>query len=253
MKWILAAGLAVAVGVIGYAWYRGGDEGISESLVVGERHHRVIPAKTEGAPLLVLLHGRGGTPVEIVWPELEDALEAMGEEAPAILLVDGGDHSYFHDRDDFAWGTHVLREAIPAARERLGTNPQREAIGGFSMGGFGALDLARQRRFCAVGAHSPALWEEGGETPVGAFDDGEDFERHDVLELARAEPGRIFRGATLWLDVGADDPFRQRTMLLGAVTDAPVQIWPGDHSTGYWREHVDEYLDFYARALKTCG
>ncbi len=252
MRWILATGLAVAVGVIGYAWYRGGDAGFSKSLVLGKRHHRVIPAKADGAPLLVLLHGRGGTPMEILWPELEDGLEALGEDAPAVLLVDGGDHSYFHDRDDFAWGTHVLREAIPAARERLGTDPRREAIGGFSMGGFGALDLARQRRFCAVGGHSPALWEESGETPVGAFDNGEDFERHDVLEFARANP-RLFRGASLWLDVGADDPFRQRTMLLGAATDTPVKVSPGDHSTAYWREHMDEYLRFYSGALKTCG
>ncbi len=252
MKWILATGLAVAVGVIGYAWYRGGDDGPGQPLVIGERQHRVIPAAKEGAPLLILLHQRGGTPKEILWPELETALEAEGENAPAVLLVDGGDHSYYHDRDDFDWGTHVLREAIPAARERLKTNPEREAIGGFSMGGFGALDLARQRAFCAVGGHSPALWEEGGETPAGAFDSAEDFERHDVLELAQADPD-LFRGAQVWLDVGIDDPFRRNTVLLGAVVDSPAKTPPGDHSTGYWREHFDEYMAFYVRALKTCG
>lgn len=253
MKWILATGLAVAVAVIGYAWYRGGeDTAVGEPLVIGERRHRVIPADREGAPLLVLLHQRGGTPSEILWPELVDALEAEGENAPAVLLVDGGDHSYFHDRRDFDWGSHVLREAIPAARKRLKTNPEREAIGGYSMGGFGALDLGRQRAFCAVGAHSPALWEDGGETPAGAFDDGEDFERHDILELAQADPS-LFRGAQMWLDVGVDDPFRSTTVRLGAIIDATAKTPPGDHSTAYWREHVDEYVRFYAQALKTCG
>lgn len=253
MKWILAAGIAVAVGAIAYAWYRGGEEtAVGEPLVIGERRHRVVPAERDGAPLLVLLHQRGGTPREILWPEFVESLQALGTDAPAVLLVNGGDHSYFHDRDDFAWGTHVLRDAIPAARKRLKTNPGREAIGGYSMGGFGALDLARQRRFCAVGAHSPALWEDGGETPAGAFDDSEDFERHDVLELAQADP-RLFRGAKVWLDVGADDPFRNTTVLLGALVDSPAKTPPGDHSTGYWREHVDEYLQFYAQALKTCG
>jgi S-formylglutathione hydrolase FrmB len=255
VKWILATGILVAAATIAYAWWRGGEDTetpIGEPLVLGERRHRVIPAARKGAPLLVLLHERGGSPRELLWPELVDALEAEGADKPAVLLVDGGDNSYYHDREDFDWGTHVLEEAIPAARERLGTNPAREAIGGFSMGGFGALDLARQRRFCAVGAHSPALWEGGGQTPEGAFDDAQDFERHDVLEAAQADR-RVFRGARVWLDVGRDDPFRRTTMLLGAFVDAPVKTPPGDHSTRYWREHVDEYLDFYTEALRTCG
>ena len=252
MKWILAAGIAVAVGAIAYAWYRGGEETtLGEPLVFGERQHRVIPAESDDAPLLVLLHERGGSPRELLWPELVDGLEALGANAPAVLLVDGGDHSYYHDRADFDWGTHILEEAIPAARDRLSTNRGREAIGGFSMGGFGALDLARQRPFCAVGAHSPALWEDGVETPEGAFDDAEDFERHDLLELARTNPG-LFRRARIWLDAGTDDSFRPNTVELGALVDSPAKTPPGDHSTAYWREHVDEYLRFYVDALATC-
>jgi enterochelin esterase-like enzyme len=254
VKWILATGVLVAIGAIAVAWYRGGEDTASagEPLVLGERRHRVIAADRDGAPLLVLLHERGGSPRELLWPELLDSLEALGPDRPAVLLVDGGDHSYYHDREDFDWATHILDEAIPAARERLDTNRTKEAIGGFSMGGFGALDLARQRRFCAVGAHSPALWEGGGQTPEGAFEDAEDFERHDVLEFARADPD-VFRGARVWLDVGRDDPFRRSTVLLGALVDAPAKTPPGDHSTAYWREHVDEYLRFYARALRSCA
>ena len=228
MKWILAAGILVAVGAIAYSWYRGGEDTttIGEPLVLGERTHRVIPAEHDGAPLLVLMHERGGSPRELLWPELVDSLDSLGADAPAVLLVDGGDHSYYHDRDDFDWGTHILEEAIPAARERLDTDSRKEAIGGFSMGGFGALDLGRQRRFCAVGAHSPALWEGGVQTPEGAFDDAQDFERHDVLELAQERPG-LFRGAQVWLDVGRDDSFRDNTVRLGALVDAPAKTPPG--------------------------
>ena len=254
MKWILLTGILVAVGAIAFSWYRGGEDtsAIGEPLVLGERRHRVIPAERDGAPLLVLLHERGGSPRELLWPELVESLEAMGTNAPAVLLVDGGDHSYYHDREDFDWGTHILEEAIPAARDRLGTDPRKEAIGGFSMGGFGALDLGRQRRFCGVGAHSPALWEGGGQTPEGAFDDSEDFERHDVLELAKEGPS-LFRGAQVWLDVGLDDSFRRNTVLLGSLVDAPAKTPSGEHSTAYWREHVDEYLQFYSRALRSCS
>ena len=113
-----------------------------------------------GRPLLVLLHGRGSNPVDVWTLGLRDGLERLGSRAPAVLLVDGGDHSYYHDRRDGPWGDYVFREAIPAALERLRADPDRIAIGGISMGGFGALDLARLHpaRFCAVGGHSPALW-----------------------------------------------------------------------------------------------
>src|SRR6185437_613719 len=89
-------------------------------------------------------------------------------------------------------------------------------IGGISMGGFGALDLARlaPRRFCAVGGHSAAPWRSGGETPVGAFDDAGDFARYDVVGIARRHP-RLFENARVWLDVGTDDPFRSADAELG--------------------------------------
>ena len=112
-----------------------------------------------GRPLLVLLHGRGAPPTSFLNQGLAAALRAVGAQAPNVLLPDGGDSSYWHDRRDGKWGTYLLREAIPAAVARLHADPRRVAIGGESMGGFGALDAARlhPHRFCAVGAHSAAL------------------------------------------------------------------------------------------------
>jgi S-formylglutathione hydrolase FrmB len=54
----------------------------------------------------------------------------------------------------------VLDEVIPKALTVLHADPRRVAIGGISMGGFGAYDLARldPGRFCAVGGHSAAIW-----------------------------------------------------------------------------------------------
>ena len=40
---------------------------------------------------------------------------------------------------------------------------RRVAIGGISMGGYGALLLGAAGNFCAVGGHSPALWFAGRE------------------------------------------------------------------------------------------
>jgi len=203
-----------------------------------------LPHPGQGRFLLVLLHGRGGSPSSWLSQPFFDELHALGPRAPAVLLLDGGDHSYWHDRRDGRWGTMVLREAIPAGLAR--THAARVAIGGMSMGGFGALDLATRGRFCAVGAHSAALWRTAGDTAPGAFDDAADFARHDLI----AHPARYQE--PVWLDVGADDPFRAADVALarelhGTVT---LHVWPGGHDTAYWRAHVKTYLRFYALA---CG
>jgi S-formylglutathione hydrolase FrmB len=187
-------------------------------------------------------------PEDLLWKEMYDELERLGRRAPALLLVDGGDHSYYHDRREFAWGTNTLR-AIEAARRDLRAS-SKTAIGGFSMGGFGAFDLARSKAFCAVGGHSPAIFRSGAETPAGAFDSAEDFAAHDLLRFARK--GERFHPARLWLDVGRDDSFRATTVELAKLSGARLNVWPGGHDTRYWRSHVADYLRFYAEALANC-
>jgi S-formylglutathione hydrolase FrmB len=229
------------------------------SRLVGRTLHEVGIRAPAGRrpPLLVLLHGRSSPPSSFFGSGLAAALRGLGPAAPAVVLVDGGDHSYYHDRGDGRWGSYVLREAIPAAIRRLHADPRRVAIGGISMGGFGALDLARlaPRRFCAVGGHSAALWRSGSETPSGAFDDAADFGRHDVIAAAaRSWP---YGRARVWLDVGTNDPFRSADTELAALLRrrGPVvfHVWPGGHTGGYWRSHMRAYLRFYAAALQSCS
>jgi S-formylglutathione hydrolase FrmB len=129
------------------------------------------------------------------------------------------------------------------------------AIGGISMGGFGAYDIARLHpgRFCAVGGHSPALWRSGGETAPGAFDDADDFARHDVIGAARSDPA-AFGAARLWVDAGDEDPFHPGVEALAAALDGRLtsRTWPGGHEAEYWNAHWASYARFYARALARC-
>ena len=226
-----------------------------ESKLVGRslKQAVILPSgDTKGRPLLVLLHGRSSTPDDMARSSIADAVDKLGDEAPVVLLANGGNHSYYHDRRDGRWGSYILREAIPAAIRRFHLDRRRVAIGGFSMGGFGALDLARYRRFCAVGGHSAAMWRTGGETPQGAFDDAEDFDRNDVIGLVRSNPG-LYRGARVWIDVGTDDPFmRADTELAGLLPGRRFRLWHGGHEITYFDDHAVEILRFYANALKAC-
>lgn len=206
-------------------------------------------------PLLVLLHGRGASPAGWLSDEFFRGLAKLGARAPDVLLVNGGDHSYFHDRADGRWGSSVIEEAIPAALRRTGADQRRMAVGGISMGGFGAFDLARLHpgAFCAVGGHSAALWPSFGDSAPGAFDDSGDFARHDVISAARRDP-HLYGAARIWLDGGSDDPFRSADEALAAALRTPygavsVMHWPGGHDGGYWHAHVARYLAFYGNAL----
>jgi enterochelin esterase-like enzyme len=216
----------------------------------------VQPASaTEGRPLLVFLHGRGDKGEDSnVNGAFFEALAAQGDRAPAVVFPNGGNHGYWHDRRGAKWASYVLDEVIPRAIRELHTDPKRVAIGGVSMGGFGALDLARlhPQRFCAVGAHSPALWQTAGETAPGAFDDAQDFARHDVVGAARRNPS-LFRGTPVWLDAGSADPFQPGDRALDrALGTVRLRTYPGAHEGAYWRAHYGAYLRFYANALARC-
>ena len=220
----------------------------------------VIPAGSSdaGQPLLVFLHGKGENEDSNLSGQFFAALAQLGSRAPDVVFPDGGEDSYWHDREDGAWGSYVMDEVIPRAVRLLGADPRRIAIGGLSMGGFGAYDLARLNpgRFCAVGGDSPALWLNGGESAAGAFDNAEDFARHNVIQAAMESPDP-YPGARLWVDVGNEDPFRSadttfaRTLQSKGL-DVEFHIWPGGHEMAYWNSHWGSYLGFYAGALAHC-
>jgi enterochelin esterase-like enzyme len=210
--------------------------------------------------LLVFLHGRSGSDTTFTEDEaVFRGLARLGARAPVLAFPDGGDHGYWHDRAEGDWGRYVMREVIPTVSRRFGIDPRRIAIGGISMGGFGAYDLAllHPGRFCAVGGHSPALWFEGGETAPGAFDDAEDFDRNNVVGMVKADPG-AFGGIPIWNDYGNEDPFRGYDegfdeALEAGGADLSAHSWHGGHDSSYWDRHWPAYLRFYANALRHCG
>jgi S-formylglutathione hydrolase FrmB len=255
----LAAGLVVAAARPD----RRGARAVSftvKSRFVGRSLHEqaVVPAGGGKRPLLLWLHGRGGHPGDIFWDEFYAELARLGPRAPIVVEVDGGDHSYYHDRRSGRWGSYVMREVLPAAVRLLPVDPSRVAIGGISMGGFGALDLARLHpgRFCAAGGHSPAIWLRAGDTAPGAFDSAADFQRHDLYAYARTR-AHPFGRMPVWIDRGNRDPFAPFDSSLVAALRArraavTSRIWPGVHEGEYWRAHIASYLRWYAGRLARC-
>ena len=189
--------------------------------------------------------------------ETAERLIQAGKIGPLILVFPQGDASYFvnHARgDDERWGDYTAIDLVAHSDTTYRTLPTRSgrAIGGLSMGGFGALSLAftHPDTYGVVGAHSPSLRTQG-EAPA-ALGDPADYARIDPTALARdLDPAVAPR---IWIDLGTEDEWATRTSTLKDDLRA-VGIRPdysesdGGHDADYWRANAERYLRFYTGAL----
>jgi S-formylglutathione hydrolase FrmB len=195
---------------------------------------------TRRYPVAYMLHGAGGHYSEWVAYGLPESAE---------------DLIWNHVGTDGArWGDYITFDLVAHIDSTYRTIPQpsSRAIGGLSMGGFGALQLAftHPEIFGVVGAHSPALHTiEQISDLIDTTDEDAEF---DPLELAKTlDPAYAPK---VWVDAGDEDEWAERDLLLGQILDGrgiphQVQLVPGQHTADYWTGRAKDYVRFYARAL----
>jgi S-formylglutathione hydrolase FrmB len=205
-----------------------------------------------------LLHGSSGHYVEWATFGLERALEAAARDGlePAIVVLPQGGRGYWINQPGGTnWADVVAGDLVSSidATYRTLAHRSSRAIGGLSMGGHGALQLAmtRPRTFGIAGAHSPSL--HGRDTAPAFFGNESDFAERDPLVLA--EKVRAEERAVLWIDCGQGDEWRSRTESLHRRLDErgwrhEWRQYAGSHGAEYWTAHLPEYLAFYLRALR---
>lgn len=183
----------------------------------------------------------------------------------AVAAIDGGNY-YWHARrsestgDDAIspntppcdTGAMVIDDFIPMLTG-LGLDTTRLGFIGWSMGGYGALLPAATMgadKVAAVAPMSAALWTEPGFSAPGAFDDAEDWQRHNVF----AERAR-FAAIPIRLACGTSDPFMaaDRVFVDGFPATASYDVSgifdPGGHDATFWGDHAAGQLSFLARHL----
>jgi S-formylglutathione hydrolase FrmB len=215
---------------------------------------------TRHYPVVYMLHGAGGHYSEWVAYGLPEAAEDLiwdGQMQPLIIVMPQGDHSYFVNHvgtDGERWGDYVAFDLVAQIDANFRTIPQpsSRAIGGLSMGGFGALQLAfsHQDIFGAVGAHSPALRTVAQLSDL--LDPSGSPETLDPLELAK-EINPAY-APKIWVDAGAEDEWAERVVTLGQHLDEraithEVRLTPGAHTGEYWSARAGDYIRFYARSI----
>ncbi len=217
----------------------------------------------ERYPVLYILHGRGGARIDWVVSGLLDAADRgmqSGDTTRMIIVFPEGYDGYWtnHAGTGAGWGDYVVRDLVAHVDATYPTVPRASAraIGGESMGGWGALHHAfsHPEVFGVVGAHSPALRPDDG--TLAFLGTGVEFARKDPIALARLLPANV--ALKVWVDTGRDDPWMSRATLLHTIlTERGVahtwNVFPGDHSWTFWRAHVAEYVRFYSQALTQMG
>jgi S-formylglutathione hydrolase FrmB len=194
-------------------------------------------------PVALALPGRGGTATglfqELGYDRFLAAHVAAGGTPYAVAAVDGGT-SYWHPRSSGLDPLGMLTDELLPLLAGMGLRTSAFGVLGVSMGGFGALLLARQsarralngRTVVVAAAASAALWTSAGATAPGAFDDPADWARWGDLAAA---PG-VSRSTALYLACGDSDPFAAADRRYRAATHEPAGgFTPGAHDDGYWR------------------
>jgi len=205
-------------------------------------------------PVLMQLHGYSDD--SFSWLYNSNLARHAATWPMIVILPDGGTSRYlnlpYHERFGLQRYEDLLLDDIPNQVERLfRVRSGPWAIGGLSMGGFGALRLGLKfpERFASIWAHSAGL-RPLDDVFLGSLDDPADA---DLVHLARAAQ---VRGPlpVISFDCGTEDElidhnraFDKELTSLGI--DHTYREHPGAHTWDYWDEHVVEALAQHARIL----
>jgi len=224
-----------------------------------------------------LLHGLGDD--STIWLR-RTRIEVYVRALPLIVVMPDAYRGFYTNNDEGpAYARHFGEEVPDFVERHFAARPARgaRAIGGLSMGGYGALRVALgyPERFCSANSHSgalmrfnldlsrraarkdpvfrkhpPAFFAEMrrifGRRPMGTS--------HDLLTLIRRARRRHRRLPAMLIDCGTEDSLLEYSRALHRDLDAarvPHQYreFPGGHDWVYWDLRVREALEFHAARL----
>ncbi len=221
------------------------------------------PATPRPWSVLYLLHGLSDD--HTIWMR-HTSIERYVAGLPLVVVMpDGGRGWYTNAAQGLAYEDDLIKDVIGLVDRTFPVKAERSgrAIGGLSMGGYGAvkLGLKHPETFASVNSHSGALtafrdpklikklnpqvdWIFG-KTPQDGPEDPFAF-------LSRIDHGRI---PALRIDCGTDDFLLEQNREFHRHLESmhvPHEYleFAGDHNWAYWDLHIQDAIAFHVRNLK---
>lgn len=228
----------------------------SEGLGKWTTFNVILPDSGEGPfPVLMQLHGLSDD--ADAWIQRSNLVRHVAGLPLVVVLPDGGTSGYLNWKDSGRLHKHryedlLIRDIPDHVARNFNVTDGPWAIGGLSMGGYGAMRLGLKYpdRFASIYAHSSAfhIHEMLDLNLVeSSIEDADVFHHADALAGRDVIPAIAF-------DCGTDDQLidtnRQLHEHLQELNiDHRYAEFPGDHEWDYWDEHVVEALAQHARVL----
>jgi S-formylglutathione hydrolase FrmB len=224
-----------------------------------------------------LLHGLSDD--STIWLR-RTRIEVYVRELPLIVVMPDGYRGFYTDNEQGpAYAQHFGEELLEFVERNFPARPVRgaRAIGGLSMGGYGALRLALgyPEKFCSANSHSGALMRFNLDLSPRQARKDKIFKKqppelfaemrrifgrrpmdsgHDLLTLIRRARRRHRRLPRLLIDCGTEDSLLEYSRefheeLQKLKVPHVYRESPGDHDWDYWDLHIRDALEFHARNL----
>jgi len=232
-------------------------------------------------PVLYFLHGLGDNERTLFnsggWTLLDD-LRNQHKIGDFLIVAPEGRRSFYVNSADGSvrYSDFFLQEFLPHVESKYRIRARRaaRAIGGISMGGYGALRFAfaHPELFSAVSAQSAALitqspheLDAAGQTgapltgvlaPVfGKPIDSAHWHANNPFALARQNLAAL-RNLAIYFNCGREDNYgfekgaeKLHTELLREHVKHEYHDYPGDHSLEYFLSHFAEVMEFHSQAF----
>ena len=210
-----------------------------------------------------LLHGLSDD--NTIWERRTSVERYVAGWPMVVVMPDGGRGFYTNALDGDAYEDDLLKDVMGLVERTFPVKAERSAraVGGLSMGGYGAikLGLKHPERFASIHSHSGALgFLRGdlkkskehypefdrvfGKSPSGGPED-------PFAILGRIDHGRI---PAMRIDCGTEDFLLDQNRAFHAHLESlhvphEYQEFPGTHEWGYWDQHIQEAIAFHVRNL----
>jgi S-formylglutathione hydrolase FrmB len=197
--------------------------------------YTALVPETGTPPFAVLYQLHGASDDHRAWLYKSNLLRHV-DGLPLVVVMPSGENSYYLD----AWEKLVVDDLPAHVSRTFRVRDGKAAIGGLSMGGFGAirLGLKYSERYSSIYAHSSKLTATGDD-------------RDAAVIAARVDAAKM---PVLAFDCGVDDHLIEDSRRFAAALRAlglphEYREHPGAHTWDYWDRHVPDAIAHHVRVL----